>query len=346
MKRKSLEAIAAIALLCGALIPVRSADAADQAVASFYHGKTITIVVGYGAGGGYDLYARLLARFIGDHVPGKPGVVVENMPGGGGRMAMSYAASNAPQDGTVLVTADQGLVLEQALNDPAIHFDLRKFKAIGNPIEDNNNLVTWYKSGIKTVDDAKKRLVTIGASPGASSDVPLAMNAIAHTNFKPILGYRGGNDIDLAMERGEVDGRGQNSFATWKASKPDWLRDKKINFIVQWGPRKAAGYENVPLLTDLAHSENDRRLLSIFSVPTILGRPFFATPATPADRVAALRTAFRETMSDPAFIAAAKKASFDLAPVSGQEMQEAVESALSAPAPVLDKLRSIAPPSK
>jgi tripartite-type tricarboxylate transporter receptor subunit TctC len=314
---------------------------ADESVESFYHNKTLQFVVGYGPGGGYDIYARLVARFLGEHVPGKPSIVVRNMPGGGGRIATSYAFAKAPQDGTVLVTADQSLIVDQALGDPAIRFDMRLMPAIGNPNAENNNLVTWHTSGVRTIEDAKKKDVSIGAAQGASSQVPLALNAIIGTRFKIVLGYNGGNEINLAMERGELAGRGQNSFAAWKASKPEWLRDKKINILFQWGEKKLPEFDDVPLMTDFATNEDDRSLLQLFTVPTQLGRPIFTTPNVPKERVEALRAAFEAMMKDPEFLAAAKEMNADLNPVSGAAMESSIAQALDTPPRVLDHLRKI-----
>ena len=318
-----------------------SAAHAAGEVESFYRGKTMEFIVGYGAGGGYDLYARLVAQQLNNFIPGRPTLIVRNMPGGGGRVATSYVYRVAPQDGTILLTADQSLILDQALGDSSVQFDLSKMPAIGNPIAENNNLVTWYTSGIRSIDDAKTREIPIGAGPGASTQVPLAMNAILGTKFKIISGYTGGNEINLAMERGEVAGRGQNSFAAWRASKPDWLKDGKINFIVQWGMSKLPGYENVPLLSELAKTPDDNALLSLFSVPTTLGRPIFTTPNVPTERVAALREAFEKMIHSKEFTDLAQKGGFDLNPVSGPQMQEAIGSALNTPPRIRERLKKI-----
>lgn len=336
MKRAFLSAIAIQFLSTSS-----DAGPSSAAIAEFYQDKTIQLVVGYGAGGGYDLYARLVARFLGAHVPGNPTVVVRNMPGGGGRVAMGWAYSAAVGDGTVLVSADQGIVLDQALGDPAIKFDLGRMRAIGNPNAENNNLVTWHTSGIASLADATRREVTIGASPGAALQIPLALNAIVGTRFRPVLGYAGGNEIDLAMERGEVDGRGQNSFAAWKASKPIWIKEKQINFLVQWGARPLEGFETVPLLTDLANNEEDRSLLGMFTTPTVLGRPIFAPPPTPTDRVWALRGAFVAMVASYEFRQAAREGNFELNPVEGEQMEASIQATLRTPDSVRTRLKSI-----
>ena len=262
---------------------------------------------------------------MGDHIPGKPHIVARTMAGGGSRIAAGYIANVAPKDGTVLGTADQSLAVEQAMGDKTLQFDTTKFIYIGNPEADNNTTVTWCTSGVKTIEDATKREVTVGATGGStSSQYPKAMNALLGTKFKIVVGYPGGNDIDLAMERGEVEGRGSNSWSSWKATHPDWLRDKKINILVQIGLAKAPDLPDVPLLMDLAKNDQDRAVLKLLSAPTTIGRPLFTTPDVPPERVKALRDAFDATMKDPAFLAQAKKQNFDLNPVSGEEMQKIV----------------------
>ena len=302
-----------------------------QSVAEFYKGKTITIVIGYTPGGGYDAYARLLARFIGSHIPGEPKVLAENRPGAGSRTAVNYLYNVAPKDGTVLATADQSLPLEQALGDKTLTFDTSKFNWIGNMSADNNVVMIWAASGIKTIADVQAKEIAIGATGGStSSQYPKAMNALLGTKFKLILGYPGGNDINFAMEKGEVDGRGSNSWASVKGTRPDWLRDKKINILVQIGPKKAADLPDVPLLSDLGKTDEDKTVLRLLSSPVGVGRPIFGPPGIPADRVAALRKAFDETMQDPQFLAAAKQQGLDVTPVSGADVEKTVKDIFAA----------------
>jgi tripartite-type tricarboxylate transporter receptor subunit TctC len=315
---------------------------AQQAVEDFYRGKKIDLIIGYSPGGTYDLYARLVARHLGQHIPGKPLIVARNMPGAGSRTAATWVANIAPRDGTVLATADQSLALQQAAGDKRIHFDATKFIYIGNPNVENNTTVTWHASGIKTIDDAKRREVTMGATGGStSSQYPKAMNALLGTRFKIILGYPGGNDINLAMERGEVDGRGSNSWASWKATRPNWLAEHKINILVQIGLKKAPDLPDVPLLMELGGNDDDRALLRLLSTSTQIGRPLFTTPEVPADRVAALRTAFDAMMRDPAFLDDVKQGHFDLDGVSGEAMQRLVTEIVATPKAQGERLRKI-----
>ncbi len=315
---------------------------AQQSLESVYKGKTIDFYIGFSPGGGYDFYARLLARFMGEHIPGKPNIVAKNMAGGGSRTAASFMYSVAPKDGLVLATVDQATPVQQAVGDPTIKFDTAKFNFIGNPVVDNNVVVTWHTSGAKTIEDATKREYPIGATGyNTSTQYPQALNIVAGTKFKIILGYPGANEINLAMENGEVAGRGSNSWASYKATKPDWIRDRKMNVLVQIGLQKAKDLPDVPLLMDLAKNDEDRAALKLLSAPPDIGRPVFAPPGVAAERVKALRDAFDATMKDPAFLDAAKREGLEIDPVSGEQLQRIVNEILSAPQAVRDRLAAL-----
>lgn len=317
--------------------PVCAQDSAQQ----FYKNKTISLVIGYSAGGGYDTYARLVARFFGDHIPGTPVVVPRNMPGASSRVAIAYAYNVAAHDGLTLCTGDQSLALAQAMGEP-LNFDMSRFLYIGNPSSENNTTVTWHSSGISKISDAMAQEVTMGATGGSpSSQYPRIMNSVLGTRFKIILGYPGGNEINLAMERGEVAGRGSNNWASWKATRADWLRDKKIHILVQVGLKKAHDLQDVPLLMDLARNEEDKILLKLLSTPATIGRPIFTTPDTPADRVAALRTGFEAMIKDPVFLADASRLNLEIDPVSGVELQEIVTDLLKTPKSISQRLAKI-----
>ncbi len=328
------------------LVPVTTmllaSPAFAQSPADFYKGKSLDMVIGFSVGGGYDIYARTVARFMGEHIPGKPRIVPKNMTGAGSRVAANYVYNVAPKDGTVLATVDQSMPLEQAVGDAGITIDTRKFTWIGNPIVDNNTLVTWHTSPVKTVADAQKMEIAIGATGfNTSAQYPQVMNSLLGTKFKIIMGYPGGNEVNLAMENGEVAGRGSNSWASWKASKPDWVRDKKMHIIVQIGLTKTADLPDVPLLVDLARNEDDRLALRLVSAPPSVGRPIFSTPNVPEDRTKALRDAFDATMKDAAFLDEAKKTGLDINPISGAELQKVVADIIDTPKPVRDRLAAI-----
>ena len=228
------------------------------------------------------------------------------------------------------------------MGDKMMKVDTRELIYIGNPMADNNTTALWHTSPVKTIDDAKRIEVPVGATGGStSSQYPKAMNALLGTKFKIIMGYPGGNDINLAMENGEVAGRGSNNWTSWKSTKPDWIRDKKINIIVQIGLTKAADLPDVPLLIDLAKNEDDRAALKLVSAPPSVGRPIFSTPNVPADRVQVLRAAFDATMKDPAFLEEAKKLGLDINPISGVDLEKIVSDIIDTPKPVRDRLAAI-----
>jgi tripartite-type tricarboxylate transporter receptor subunit TctC len=319
------------AVLIGAIL---AGPAGAETVENFYQGKNIYLFVGNPPGGGYDTYARLVARFMGAHIPGRPLIVVRNMPGAGSRTAAGHVYNVATRDGLSLGAVEPALPLEQSVGDKSILFDTSKFNWIGSPNSDNKVVVTWYSSGVKTVEDAKKQEVLMGATADTpSSQYVNAMNTLIGTKFKIIYGYPGGNEINIAMERGEVAGRGSSSWATWKA-RPELLRDHKINVLVQVGFLQAAELPDVPLLMDLAQDRDSKAALRLLSAPTAIGHPIFTSPEVPIERVNALRAAFDATMKDPAFLAEGKRTKLDVQATSGRELEVIVANILSAPASI------------
>ncbi len=340
------------ARLCGALTlgllaagSCLSPAYAQSSVEAFYKGKILDLYIGFTSGGTYDTYSRLVAQFMGDHIPGKPKIVPKQMVGAGSRAAATHIFNIAPKDGTQLATADQALAMQQVLNDPGIQFDANKFIWIGNPIADNNTMAAWTESGVTSIDEAKKREFVVGANGiTASAQYPQAMNVLLGTKFKIITGYPGGTDINLAMQRGEVAIRGQNSWSSWKSQHMDWIKAKQITILVQIGLTKDKELPEVPLLMDLATAPDDRAALKLLSAPTAIGRPIFTTPGVPQERVEALRAAFNATMQDPAFLATAAKANMDLNPVSGDELQRIVADLFATPPSAVQRLKEILAP--
>jgi tripartite-type tricarboxylate transporter receptor subunit TctC len=316
-------------------------SAAAQSVADFYKGKNVSVIIGYGVGGGYDQYARVLARFMGSQIPGTPTLVVQNMPGAGSRKAANWLYNVAPKDGSVLATLGQNTPTDQALGQPGIQFDANKFNWIGNMVVVNNSLAVWHTTGVKTLEDATKKELAIGASGASSPSVlyPQVANNLLGTQFKIISGYPGGGDINLAMERGEVDGRGSNSWASWKSTKADWLKDKKVNILFQVGLKRESDLPDVPLLSELGRTPEERQVLEVISADVAVGRPILTTPDVPKDRVAALRKAFDDTIKDKAFLAEAEKQKMDINPLSGEELQQVVAKVLSHSPDVIAKVK-------
>lgn len=330
---------------CGLVLAVLVASvvaARAEPVADFYRGKQIRFVVRTTVGGDYDQYSRLIARFMGKHIPGNPAMVVVNMPGGGGIAAANYMAQIAPRDGTVIGIVSQGLAVDQALGmSPALKADLREFNWIANVVHSNQLLVVWHTSPTKTLEDAKKRVTTIGTTGAGSASVqfPAFYNNVLGTKFRIVFGYPGGQHIDLAMERGEVEGRGTNPYSGWMASKPTWIPERKIIPLIQAGLQKEAALPDVPLIIDQPVPPEDRPLLRFMANSSTVGRPLATTPGVPAERVAALRAAFEATIRDPEFIAAAKNENMEIQPQTAEVLTGVVLGILNSPQDVRDRMK-------
>jgi tripartite-type tricarboxylate transporter receptor subunit TctC len=321
---------------------VGAAPAKADAVADFYRGKQIRVIVRTLPATDYDAYSRLIARFMGKHIPGNPSMIVVNMTGGGGIIAANYMAEVAPRDGTVIGIVSQGLAADQALGQsPQLKANLREFNWIANVVFSNQLLVTWHTSEVKTLQHAKQRVSTIGTTGAGSASVqyPLFYNSLIGTKFKIITGYRSGAEIDLAMERGEVEGRGTNPYSSYMATHPDWIPQNKLNLLVQAGVEKEPDLPNVPLILDLPVPAKDKPLLEFMARSATVGRPLATTPGVPADRVAALRRAFDATVRDPEFIAAAKKEKLDVRPQSGDKIAEIIFGLLDTAAAVRERMK-------
>jgi tripartite-type tricarboxylate transporter receptor subunit TctC len=314
--------------------------ASADTVADFYKGKTINVLIGVGAGGEYDLQARLVARFIGKHIPGNPVVVAQNMTGAGGLKMANYLYDVAPKDGTYIGMIANSFPASQVVGLDGLQFDCNKFGWLGTMAATVETIAVWHTAGVTSVEDVRKREIVAGASgKGAITyTLPAVMNEVLGTKFKIVTGYTGGNQINLAMERNEVQAR-NNTWSSWKATKPDWLRDKKLSIIAQAGPR--APDLAAPSLEDMAKSEEDRQLIELIVSGTQMGRPLATTPGVPAERLAALREAFSATMKDPEFLGEAKKLGFEVEPVLGEALQKVVAKVLSTPKNVADRARPI-----
>jgi tripartite-type tricarboxylate transporter receptor subunit TctC len=329
------------AVITGLLV-VGTAPALADDVREFYKGKQIRMIVRTTVGGDYDQYSRLLARFMGKHIPGSPSILVVNMPGGGGITAANYMAQIAPRDGTVIGIVSQGLAVDQALGvSPQLKADLREFNWIANVVFSNQLLVVWKTSPTKTLEDAKKRETTIGTTGAGSASVqyPAFYNNVLGTKFKIVFGYPGGQHIDLAMERGEVEGRGTNPYSGWMASKPTWIPTKQIIPLIQAGIEKEPALPDVPLIIDQPVKPEDKPLLQFMAQASTVGRPLATTPGVAAERVAALRAAFAETVKDPEFIAAAAQETMEVRPMTGDKLQGIIFGLLSAPQDVRERVK-------
>jgi tripartite-type tricarboxylate transporter receptor subunit TctC len=321
---------------------------AADAVADFYSGKQIRFVIRSGVGGGYDQYSRLLGRHIGKHIPGHPTVLPVNMPGGGGIRAANYVAKIAPQDGTILTIVSQGLPVDQALGlNPSFQADLRDFLWVGNLSSSNQVLVTWHTSPTKTLADLMKRETTIGSSQAGSISVqmPAVLNNVVGTRIKIVFGYPDGRDINIAMERGEVEGRATNPWASYVAVTPHLVEKRLIIPIIQVGMVKDRALHHVPLMRDLkAIDPDDQAVLEFMSKATVVGRPIATTPNVPADRLAALRRAFDLTLKDPDFIKEAQTQRAEIQPMTGAELAQTVNEIIEIPPPLRERVKAAIQP--
>lgn len=334
--------IAVPALAAGAMIVAACAasPAAADAVADFYKGKSMRMIISTSPGAGYDVYARFMARHLGKFIPGHPSFVNQNMPGAGHMRAGQYMAMQAARDGSTIGTITQGMPFSQVSTPKQVKFDTAKFIWIGNPIEINNVLELWHDTGVKSLKDMQEKEIVLGASGATSTSglYPRAMNNILGTKFKIIVGFKGGSEMNLAMERGEISGRGSNAWASLKGITPHYLTENKVIVPIQMGLKREKDLPNVPMLWELGRNEAETRVLRMMSALPAIGRPLFTPPDVPADRIKALRKAFDDTVKSKAFLDEAAKAKLEINPVSGEELQKIVEEMVGAP----DDLKKLA----
>lgn len=312
-----------------------------QSVADFYRGKVIHLVIGINVGGGYDQEGRLVARFIGTHIPGNPTVVAENMVGAGGIIMANYLAGPAPQDGTYIGVFPQTLVLAQAVQATGVRYDESRFHWIGSLNATNSTLAVWHTSEIMTIEDAMTRSIPVaGSNKGADTyNYPRLLNEVLGTKFKLVSGYQGNSTMMMAMESGEVQGV-TNSWESWKYTHPDWLRDKKIRILVQSEP-KAADLPEVASVQQLTKTPEDRAVADLVLAGGAIGKSIGAPPGVPSDRVEALRRAFAVTLADPAFVEAARQAQIEIAPISGESIEATIGRVLTAPKAIIQRVEEI-----
>jgi tripartite-type tricarboxylate transporter receptor subunit TctC len=333
---RGLAAAAAIALT---LALPHIAPASAQSVADFYRGKSIDLDIGYSVGGGYDLYARLIARRLGGHIPGNPTVVPKNMEGAGSLRLANYLYSAAPNDGTVIGATSRGAAFDPLLGETGARFDASKFSWIGSANNEVSVCVASASSGFTKFADLLEKPLTIG-STGAADDTyqfPALVNAVLGTKFKIVTGYPGGNDVSLALERGEVQGRCGWSWSSIKTTRFNWVRDKRIIVLVQMSLSKHPDLPDVPLIMDLAKTNEQRQIFKMIFARQTMGRPYLAPPGVPADRLAALRQGFMDTMTDKEFLDEAEANKFEINPVNGEELEKLVKDVYRTPPEIAKK---------
>jgi tripartite-type tricarboxylate transporter receptor subunit TctC len=331
-KAKALGAVLTVALLATA--PSAQAESAEP----FFARKTITISIGYTAGGSYDLYGRLIARHLGKHVPGNPTVVAQNMPGAGSLKAANWLFAVAPKDGTALGVIVESAALEQVLGNKAAQYDAAKFSYVGRVATSNNIFMMWHTSKTQSIADAQTReTILAGTGPGSIAEtVPRLLNALIGTKFKLISGFPASTEAMLAMERGEVEGAG-SSWAAVFVSKQPWLREKKIRVFLQTQPERHPDLPDTPSLTEYGNTLEDKQATALYASGSAVGRSLLGPPGIPDERLNVLRTAFDAMVKDSEFVADIKKLNVELDPVSGPRVQELVLRTLNVPASVRER---------
>ncbi|MGA8612797.1 MAG: hypothetical protein WB760_14090 [Xanthobacteraceae bacterium] len=335
---------------CGALaaaVLTVSTCVHAQSVQDFYKSHPITMLVGSGAGGGYDIYARAFARYWTNHIPGHPAIVPKNMPAAAGLAAASALYNSSERDGSVVGAFTNGAAMDPLFGNTGAHYDAQQFEWLGSIGKLENVCATWHTSPVKTIAAARERQVIVAAA-GATSNtaiVPKMLNELIGTKFKVISGYDPGSGLTIAVESGEAEGICGLSWSTMKASRPRWVNDHLLNVIVQMGLTKLRDLPDVPSALDLVGDAENKQVMELILMRQEAGRPFAAPPGTPADRVDALRQAFQETLKDPGFITEAEKTELEIDPLTGPQIENMLAKAYAAPKTIVQRAAALVEPS-
>jgi tripartite-type tricarboxylate transporter receptor subunit TctC len=332
--------------ICGIAIAVAalpSAHAHAQSPAEFYKGRYVELYIGYSVGGAYDLYARVLARHLGRHIPGNPTIVPKNLEGAGSLRLANWLYNVGAKDGTVIGTIGRGTAFDPLLGSKGAQFQADKFTWIGSANNEVSVCVAWKTSGISKFEDVfQKELIVGGTGQAADTDqFPRILNGVLGTKFKIVSGYPGGNDVTLAMERGEVKGRCGWSWSSVLSTHKQWVDDQSMRVLVQLSLHKHSDLPDVPLVMDFTKSEDQRQIFRLMFARQVMGRPYLAPPRVPDDRADALRNAFARTMQDPEFLAEAEKSQLEITPVAGEEIEKLVKELYQTPKPLAAKAAEI-----
>lgn len=314
-----------------------------EGAADFYQGKRISMMISSGVGGGYDLYGRTVSRYMTAHIPGKPTIIVRNMPGAGGMKLLNFAYNKGPRDGTLAFTLHVGLPLHQALGGRGVHFDARKIIGIGRVAAGNSVTGAWHATGVRSIEDARKKAITVGAT-GASSNsavFPTVAQNLLGAQIKVIMGYKGGEQVMLAMERGEVHGFGSFGLASMQSTRPDYISKKLIYPLVQWGLRREKVWADVPLASEMVKDPTEKKAMELLSAQMDIGRSYYLPPGVPGDRVSALRAALKKTVADAGFLSSAKKLKMEIRYASGEETEKMIADILTAPKDAVARLKQV-----
>jgi tripartite-type tricarboxylate transporter receptor subunit TctC len=325
--------VTSLALLCAAPAVAQAPNLA---------GKNVTMLIGFGPGGGYDLWGRVVARHIGKHMPGSPTVVPTNMPGGGSFNAANNIYTIAPKDGTVLGIIARDAALGPLTGAAGARFDPLKITWVGTPTTETNVCISTDKAKVKSFKDLTENELIIGNTGVGTGtySYPKALNGLLGTKFKLISGFPSSSDVFLAMERGEVDGICE-SLDSVVGKRPDWISSKKVNVLFQGGVEPSPELKDIPFIVDLAGTPEKKQEIEFLYAGQGIGRPFVAPPDLPADRLKMVRDAFRDTMKDPEFIADVKKQKLDLEPEDGEHLEALIRKIYGTPKPIVDKISDL-----
>jgi tripartite-type tricarboxylate transporter receptor subunit TctC len=332
-----------LAIIGGLAVASASSAQSQDSVEQFFRGKTINIYVGSSAGGGYDTYARLVARHLGKRIPGQPTIVVQNMPGAGSNKAAGYLYSVAPKDGTAIGAIFPGAVLQPLLGDAAVQHEPNKFIYLGSANSDVYHCFSRTDAPAKSFSDALQREVILGASNegGTTRDLPAMMNNLAGAKFRIVTGYAGSKEIGLAVERNEVHGACGIGWTGFTTLYPHWFEKKLVTMTLQLSVKGHAELSamGVPLATQFARTKEDRQAMELVLSQGVFGRPFVLPPGVPQQRTDALRQAFMAAMTDPALLSDAKKANLDLEALSGSDLQTLVAALYALPPSIVERAK-------
>lgn len=342
-RRVASVALAAFISVPGSVMAL-TAIVLAQSASDFYKSRDVDLFIGYSTGGAYDLYARVIGRHLGAHIPGGPTLVPKNLEGAGSLRLANYLYRVAPQDGSAFGTLGRGIAFDPLLIGQGDAFDAQKFGWIGSANNEVSVCVARKDSGIAQFEDLFTKELTVGGT-GASADTdqfPRVLNSVLGTHFKIVEGYPGGNDVVLAMERGEVQGRCGWSWSSVMSTHKSWIDDKKMIVLVQLSLNKHPELPDVPLVTDFAKTDEQRQILKMVFARQVIGRPYLAPPNVPPDRLATLRQAFTDTMHDGDFLAEAAKAELEINPVSGADVEGLVKEVYATPPDIIAKAKAAA----
>jgi tripartite-type tricarboxylate transporter receptor subunit TctC len=327
-------------LFCVLVCAATEADAQGD-VSAFYRGKQLRMIVGSAVGGGYDLFARIVARHLVNHIPGSPHIVVQNQPAAGGVVMTNQLYAQGPKDGTVIGVPINGIPTAPLLQS-GTQFDQTRLTWIGSTNREAYVAFVWHTVPVRSITELTSKEVVVGATtPGTTMvDFPQLVNDVLGFKFKIVRGYQGTPQINLAIERGEVQGMGGLGWASVKAQTPHWISERKIRVLAQYGFKRHAELKDVPTMLEFARTEADRQAMTMLFARTEYGRPYFLPPDVPMERVAALRRAFDATMIDPAFIADANRLQFDVDPLTGEQVQALVAELAATPREVVARVRA------